>query len=253
MRKSKREPEAPVTAEAQPTVLSTVDLTQTLEYGAYRQQLDTYQARLYRLTSKARKRGLANVWVFEGWDAAGKGGVIRRLTAAMDPENYRVFPIAAPTEEESAHPYLWRFWRRLPRAGIVTIFDRSWYGRVLVERVEGFARPAEWQRAYYEINDFEEQLYEHGILLLKFWLHIDPDEQLQRFQERETTPYKKYKMTEDDYRNRDQWPAYEQAVHEMVAQTSTACAPWHLVASQNKRWARIEVLKTICRALKRRL
>jgi polyphosphate kinase 2 (PPK2 family) len=191
--------------------------------------------------------------VFEGWDAAGKGGVIRRLTAAMDPENYTLFPISAPTEEEKAHPYLWRFWRRLPRAGKVAIFDRSWYGRVLVERVEDFARQSEWQRAYYEINDFEEQLYEHGILLLKFWLHIDPDEQLQRFQERETTPYKKYKMTEDDYRNRDQWPAYEQAVHEMVAQTSTACAPWHLVASQNKRWARIEVLKTICRALKRRL
>jgi polyphosphate kinase 2 (PPK2 family) len=188
--------------------------------------------------------------VFEGWDAAGKGGVIRRLTAAMDPENYNLFPVAAPTEEEKAHPYLWRFWRRLPRAGKVAIFDRSWYGRVLVERVEGFADQSEWQRAYYEINDFEEQLYEHGILLLKFWLHIDPDEQLRRFQARETTPYKKYKMSEEDYRNRDQWLAYEHAVHDMVAQTSTACAPWHLVASQNKRWARVEVLKSIGRSLK---
>jgi len=249
-RQSKRKPEPLVTSEAQPTILSTVDLTQTLEYDSYRQKLDTYQARLYRLTSKARERGLSSVWVFEGWDAAGKGGVIRRLTAAMDPENYHLFPIAAPTEEEQAYPYLWRFWRRLPRAGKVAIFDRSWYGRVLVERVEGFARQSEWQRAYYEINDFEEQLYEHGIVLLKFWLHLDPDEQLRRFQARETTPYKKYKITEEDYRNRDQWLAYEHAVHDMVAQTSTACAPWHLVASQNKRWARVEVLKTICRSLK---
>ena len=249
-RKSKRQSELPLTAEAQPTILSTVDLTQTLAYGSYRQKLDTYQAQLYRLTSKARERGLSSVWVFEGWDAAGKGGVIRRLTIAMDPENYNLFPVAAPTEEERAHPYLWRFWRRLPRAGKVAIFDRSWYGRVLVERVEGFAQPSEWQRAYYEINDFEEQLYEHGILLLKFWLHIDPDEQLRRFQERETTAYKKYKITEEDYRNRDKWPAYEHAVHDMVAQTSTSCAPWHLVASQNKRWARVEVLKIICRGLK---
>jgi polyphosphate kinase 2 (PPK2 family) len=193
------------------------------------------------------------VLVFEGWDAAGKGGVIRRLTAAMDPEHYNVFPVSAPTPEELAHPYLWRFWRRLPRAGYLTIFDRSWYGRVLVERVEGLATVSAWQRAYSEINDFEEQLCDRGIVLLKFWLHIDPDEQLRRFQERENTPYKKYKITQEDYRNRDQWPLYEQAVHDMVLHTSTDYAPWHLIPSNNKRWARIEVLKTYCQQLEKRL
>ncbi len=239
--------------DAPPLLLDTVDLTQSLSRDTYREQLEQNQARLHRLTQKAQKRGLSCVWVFEGWDAAGKGGVIRRLSAAMDPEHYHLHPIAAPTVEEKAHHYLWRFWRRLPRAGNVTIFDRSWYGRVLVERIERFASDPEWQRAYQEINDFESQLYERGILLLKFWLHIDADEQLRRFQEREATPYKKYKITAEDYRNREQWVAYEQAVHDMVNQTDHIHAPWHLVASNDKRWARIEVLKAICDSLKSNL
>ncbi|WP_089719049.1 polyphosphate:AMP phosphotransferase [Candidatus Entotheonella palauensis] len=235
------------------TILDTVDLSKSLPRSDYRRQRTTYQGQLSRLSDQAAAQGLSSVLVFEGWDAAGKGGVIRRLTAAMDPEIYNVFPVAAPTPEELAHPYLWRFWRRLPRAGDVTIFDRSWYGRVLVERVEGFASDSEWQRAYSEINDFEEQLCDSGIVLLKFWLHIDPDEQLRRFQARETMPYKKYKITEEDYRNRDQRLHYEQAVHDMILRTSTEHAPWHLVPSNNKRWARIEVLKTYCQQLVQRL
>ena len=236
-----------------PTILDTVDLSQALPRSDYRKRLASGQHRLSRLGRKAHARGVSTVLVFEGWDAAGKGGVIRRLTAAMDPEHYGVIPIAAPSPEERAHHYLWRFWRRLPQAGHMTLFDRSWYGRVLVERVEGFAREAEWGRAFGEINDFEEQLTESGVILLKFWLHIDADEQLKRFRKREATPYKKHKITEEDYRNRDQWAAYEQAVHEMVARTSTTDAPWHLIASKDKRWARIQVLDTVCKRLKQAL
>ena len=186
-------------------------------------------------------------------DRIREGGVIRRLISAMDPVNLQIVAIAAPTEEEKAHHYLWRFWRHLPRAGRVLIFDRSWYGRVLVERIEGFASEPEWRRAYSEINAFEEQLSEHGILLMKFWLHIDPDEQMRRFQARLETPYKKFKMTEEDYRNREKWRDYELALHEMVQRTSTEYAPWHLVSANNKPWARVEVLKLHCRQLKRRL
>jgi polyphosphate kinase 2 (PPK2 family) len=233
------------------TILDTVALTPSLRRDTYRTRLQRYQARLSRLTKKAREQGVSSVLVFEGWDAAGKGGVIRRITAAIDPEAYRVIPVAAPTQEEQAHHYLWRFWHHLPRRGRVVIFDRSWYGRVLVERIEGFATESEWQRAYSEINDFEAQLSEHGILLLKFWLHIDPDEQLRRFQTRQALPYKQYKITDDDYRNRDKWHDYELATHDMVAHTSTEYAPWHLVPSKDKRWARIDVLKTYCRNLKR--
>jgi polyphosphate kinase 2 (PPK2 family) len=171
----------------------------------------------------------------------------------MDAADYRIVPIAAPSEEEKAHHYLWRFWQQLPRAGSMLIFDRSWYGRVLVERVEGFAHADEWQRAYTEINDFEEQLAEHGMVVLKFWLHIDPAVQLRRFKEREKTPYKKYKITAEDYRNREKWDDYVVAVNEMVARTSTDTAPWKLVAANDKRWARVEVLKTICQGLKRAL
>ncbi len=196
-------------------------------------------------------RRVSSVVVFEGWDAAGKGGAIRRLTGAMDAADYRVVSIAAPTDEEKAHHYLWRFWRQLPRAGRMLIFDRSWYGRVLVERVEGFAREDEWRRAYAEINDFEEQLVEHGIPVFKFWLHIDPDEQLRRLEARAHTPYKKYKLTDEDYRNREKWPAYTVAVNEMVARTSTEIAPWHLVPANDKRHARVAVLEAVCDGLKR--
>jgi polyphosphate kinase 2 (PPK2 family) len=190
---------------------------------------------------------------FEGWDAAGKGGAIRRITKALDARRYQTISVAAPTDEEKARHYLWRFWRRLPRAGHVTIFDRTWYGRVLVERVEGFASEDEWQRAYGEINDFEELLCERGIVLFKFWLHIDKDEQLRRFEQREQTPYKQYKITEEDYRNREKWPQYEVAVDEMVRRTSTRRAPWTLVESNDKRYARCKVLETVADRLQEAL
>jgi len=231
------------------TILDKVDLTLEIEKAEYGKALKRWQSRLNRLTRQALERGVSTVLLFEGWDAAGKGGIVRRLTAAMDASLYRVIPVAAPTDEERAHHYLWRFWRQLPRAGHVAIFDRSWYGRVLVERVEGFAREAEWRRAYAELNDFEEQLCEHGIVLLKFWLHIDRDEQLRRFQKREQTPFKKFKITEEDYRNRERWPAYELAANEMIERTSTEIARWTLVPANDKRWARIAVLRTVCRAV----
>jgi polyphosphate kinase 2 (PPK2 family) len=196
---------------------------------------------------------VSSVLVFEGWDAAGKGGVIRRITQAMAVRDYRIVPIAAPTEEERVRHYLWRFWRQLPPAGQMLIYDRSWYGRVLVERVEGFAAEPVWRRAFEEINDFEAQLAEHGLVVQKFWLHIDPDEQLRRFKAREQTAYKKYKITEEDYRNRAKWDVYVSAVNEMVARTSTTHAPWHLVAANDKPSARIQVLKAVCSALKARL
>jgi polyphosphate kinase 2 (PPK2 family) len=187
--------------------------------------------------------------VFEGWDAAGKGSAIRRVTEGMDPRLYRVVSSAAPTDEERAHHYLWRFWRHLPRAGRTTIFDRSWYGRVLVERVEGFAREDEWMRSYLEINDFEEQLAQHGVVLSKFWIHIGKNEQLRRFKQREEVSFKRYKITPEDWRNREKWEPYEAAINDMVAHTSTACAPWTLVAGNDKKFARIQILKTFCKNL----
>ena len=240
---------APPSVQDSHTILDRVDLSATLDEKSYDKQLARCQARLNALTDRALARGRASVLVFEGWDAAGKGGTIRRVTQAIDASNYTVVPIAAPTDEEKSHHYLWRFWRRLPRAGHMTIFDRSWYGRVLVERVEGFARPDEWMRAYAEINDFEEHLAEHGVALLKFWLHIDPDEQLRRFKARENTPFKHYKITEEDYRNRGKRNAYEEAVNDMIARTSTRLAPWTIVPINDKRYGRIEVLRTICKRL----
>ncbi len=191
--------------------------------------------------------------MFEGWDAAGKGSAIRRVTQSIDARLYKVILIAAPTDEEAAHHYLWRFWRHIPLDGYVSIYDRSWYGRVLVERVEKFARDDEWQRAYTEINHFERQLTEHGIVLVKFWLHISPEEQYRRFKEREKTPWKYYKITEEDWRNRDKWQDYKLAVNDMVEHTSTAAAPWNLIAANDKKFARIEILKTVCRMLEKQL
>ncbi len=227
------------------SVLDRVDLSARLAEAEYERQLARQQATLSRLAWEAHARRRSLVLVFEGWDAAGKGSAIRRVTQALDPRLYRVVGIAAPTDEERAQHYLWRFWRHLPRAGFVTIFDRSWYGRVLVERVEGFARPDEWQRAYHEINAFEEQLVGHGILLAKFWLHLSPAEQLRRFKERQTVAYKRHKITDEDWRNRKKWPDYRRAVDEMVARCSTEFAPWTLVAGDDKRHARIQILKTV--------
>lgn len=240
-------------ATAELSLLGSMDLDGRLAKEDYRRQKSEYQGRLSRLTRKLRSERRSSIVVFEGWDASGKGGVIRRITPAMDARNYRVIPIAAPTDEEKAHHYLWRFWRQLPRDGKVTIYDRSWYGRVLVERVEGYACREEWMRAYSEINDFEEDLTEHGIVLLKFWLHISKDEQLRRFEDRKNTAYKRYKITDEDYRNREKWHLYEQAVDEMVTRTSTEYAPWHLIPANDKYHARIEVFRRICRAYEKAL
>jgi polyphosphate:AMP phosphotransferase len=235
------------------SILDTVDLTRKVSEGLYEKKLARLQGRLSRLARDAWEKKVSSVVVFEGWDAAGKGGSIRRLTAAMDARLYRVVPIAAPTDEERAHHYLWRFWRHIPRAGLVTIFDRSWYGRVLVERVEGFAPEPDWQRAYSEIGEFESELVEHGITLVKFWIHISQAEQLRRFEERKATAYKQHKITEEDWRNREKWNAYEAAVGDMVARTSTRRAPWTIVAGNDKRLARIQVLETFCERLEKAL
>ncbi len=231
------------------TILDTVDLSSKLDKAEYDARFERALSRLKVRTLEAKARGITSLIVLEGSDAAGKGSVIRRLTRAMNAQLYRIVQIAAPSAEEKARHYLWRFWIRLPRAGHVVVFDRSWYGRVLVERVEGFATEPEWRRAYSEINEFEEQLWEGGCLLLKFWLHVDPDEQLRRFEERERTPFKQYKITEEDYRNRAKRPEYEIAANEMIARTSTEFAPWHLVPSNDKRRARIQVLETYADAL----
>jgi polyphosphate:AMP phosphotransferase len=246
-------PMVTVAPERGASVLSTVDLTKSLSREEYKKRLEKRQRKLFELTQEAKQEGVSTILAFEGWDAAGKGGVIRRITRATDSRSSRTIPVAAPNDEEDARHYLWRFWRQLPRAGRLLIFDRSWYGRVLVERVEGFAREDEWRRAYSEINDFEEQLCEFGMVVLKFWLHIDPEEQLARFEAREQTPYKKYKITNEDYRNREKWGHYEAAVDEMVERTSTSHAPWHLIPSNDKRYARVATLETICDALEKRL
>jgi polyphosphate:AMP phosphotransferase len=235
------------------TVLTRLDMGKCMERTEYRKQLEKYQARLNLLHRQARERKISTILVFEGWDAGGKGGAIRRINAALDARDFQVLAIAAPTDEERAQHYLWRFWRHLSRAGRVTTFDRSWYGRVLVERVEGFAAEEEWRRAYAEINDFEYQLTEYGIVLVKFWIHITRDEQERRFQAREETPYKRWKLTEEDWRNREKWDAYELAVHDMVERTSSRPAPWVLVEGNDKRYARIKVLKEVCRHWERAL
>ena len=239
----------PVPAEI--NVINTLDLDQKLEREEYAERLKREQARLGRLARRLTASDLAAVLVFEGGDASGKGGCIRRVVAPLDARFYRVTPIASPSDEEKVRPYLWRFWRRLPGRGQFALYDRSWYGRVLVERVEGFCAPDEWQRAYSEINAFEEQLVASGILVFKFWLATSPDEQLRRFEERKHTAYKRYKLTPEDWRNRDKWPAYEAAACDMVERTSTEIAPWKLVAANDKFHARIEVLETLTRGLER--
>ncbi|NBC34417.1 MAG: polyphosphate:AMP phosphotransferase [Alphaproteobacteria bacterium] len=230
----------------QPSVLHVLDMRPAVTAKEAKKGLRKETARLNSLYRQARTEGISTVVVFEGWDAAGKGGAIRRLTAAIDARDYLVIQTAAPTDEERQHHYLWRFWRHLQRAGRVTIFDRSWYGRVLVERVEGYAAVEEWSRAYAEINDFERDLAEHGILVVKFWLHITPEEQLRRFERRAEIPYKRWKLTEEDWRNREKWPAYEAAVNDMVQRTSTRTAPWILVEADDKPSARLKVVRTLC-------
>ncbi len=229
--------------------LLSLSLENKLSQPSYEKKRDKWLGRLNKVVRAAGQERRSIVWVFEGWDAAGKGGAIRRLTDAIDARDFRVIPVSKPNDEEKAHHYLWRFWRHLPRAGMVTIYDRSWYGRVLVERLEGFAAESEWRRAYRELNEFERELAEHGVIVLKFWLHIAKDEQLRRFRDREATLYKRHKMDAEDWRNRRKWSSYEIAVGDMLALTSSRHAPWHLVSANNKRHARLEIIKTSCRQI----
>lgn len=232
-------------------MLNTVDLTKRLTKEEYREQLLWYQVELRKLAFHLYQEKRLLIIVYEGWDAAGKGGSIRRVTERIDPRGYQVYSIGVPEGDDKKHHYLWRFWRRLlpPDEKQILIFDRSWYGRVLVERVEGFASEAEWTRAYYEINDFERQLTDAGIIVVKFWLHISQKEQLRRFEERQQTPYKAWKLTDEDWRNREKWSLYEDAVNEMLVRTSTLNAPWVVVEGNDKHYARVKVLREVVQLL----
>jgi polyphosphate kinase 2 (PPK2 family) len=230
-------------------LLRALRLKRPMSKPEYKTQYAKWRKRLELASRHKDFRSISVVGVFEGQDASGKGGAIRRITRALDARLYRTIATAAPTEEERAQPYLWRFWRHVPRRGHFTLYDRSWYGRVLVERVEGFAAERDWRRAYSEINDFEQALVGHRIVVVKFWLAISTEEQLRRFREREKVSFKRFKITPEDWRNRKKWDEYETAVCDMVDRTSTRIAPWTLVEADNKHYARIKVLKTLCRAL----
>lgn len=231
--------------------LSHTDLSLSLGKAEYLERLKKAQSQLLRLQQLALHTQQSTIIVFEGWDAAGKGGAIRRLVRPLDARQYKLIPVAAPNDEERARHYLWRFWQHLPRAGHLCVFDRSWYGRVLVERVEGFAAAQEWQRAYQEIQHFEHALVESGVRLIKFWLHISDEEQLARFKARQADPLKSWKLTDEDWRNREQRAAYSQAVEDMLARTSSAQAPWVVVAANDKRHARVQVIESVCRHMLR--
>ncbi len=239
--------------ESPASLLKDVDLSRTLKKSDYRKALKKYQTRIKKLEFEIYRRRIPVVLVYEGWDAAGKGGNIKRLVESMDPRGYEVIPVSAPSNFELNHHYLWRFWNRMPKSGHIAIFDRSWYGRVLVERVEGFCSESEWKRAYREINEMEEHLANFGAVMLKFWMHIDKEEQLNRFTERKNNPHKRWKLGDEDWRNREKWDAYEEAVEEMIHRTGTPNAPWVIVESNSKYYARIKVLKTVTRKLESRL
>lgn len=226
-------------------MLNTIDLSHTLEHEEYKQSLIKYQVALHDLAYQVYVQQRPVIMVFEGWDAAGKGGAIRRITEKIDPRGFVVYPIAAPKGDSAVRHYLWRFWRRLPETGQIAIFDRSWYGRVIVERIEGFCTEPEWKRAYREINYFERQLVDFGTILFKFWIHISPEEQLNRFTAREADKLKAWKLTDEDWRNREKWAEYAAAVNEMLLKTSTITAPWTVVEGDSKYYARIKILKTI--------
>jgi polyphosphate:AMP phosphotransferase len=246
-------PEASVSVPASPDAagspLATVDLSASIDRDEYEKRLEEAQGRLRLLEHEIYMRRIPVIVLYEGWDAAGKGGNIRRLTRKLDPRGYEVIPVGAPNDVERAHHYLWRFWNALPKAGHMAIFDRSWYGRVLVERVEGFCTEAEWSRAYGEINDFERQVANFGTVIVKFWLHIDGDEQLRRFEARQTTEHKQWKITEEDWRNRERWGDYREAVEEMLLRTSTPSAPWNVIAANSKRHARVACIEAVVRAI----
>ncbi len=238
---------------SEPDFLAKVDLNSKLDRDEYKVRLRQAQVELRKLQLEIFKKHLPVLVIFEGWDAAGKGGAIKRLTDTLDPRSYQVHAFAAPTEEEHRYHYLWRFWRKLPARGTIGIFDRTWYGRVLVERIEGFANEVEWRRAYQEINEFEAQLVHADYVIVKFWLHISPEEQLRRFEERQQNPFKQYKLTQEDWRNREKWDVYAVAVNQMVARTSTASAPWTVVPGDDKYYARVKIIETVIAAIKSKL
>lgn len=246
-------PIEPLPEALEPRILETSDLSLRLTADDYDRKLKRYQKRLRELEYEIYTRRVGVMVIYEGWDAAGKGGNIRRLVARLDPRGYEVVPISAPNDLEKAHHYLWRFWMALPKGGHIAIFDRSWYGRVLVERVEGFATEPQWRRAYHEINEMERNWTNFGCVLVKFWLHIDAAEQLRRFKARQKDQYRQWKITEEDWRNRQKWPLYEPAVEEMLFRTSTPHAPWTIVESNCKWYARVKALRTVCEAIESRL
>ncbi len=231
--------------------LAEVDLSPALTDEEYKKELKKLQKRLGELHNTIYRKKIPVILCYEGWDAAGKGGNIRRIARPLDPRGFDVKPIASPEPHELARQYLWRFWIRLPRSGHVSIFDRTWYGRVMVERLEGFCADDDWKRAYNEINEFERQLTDWGAVVIKFWIHIDQDTQLQRFTDRQNTPEKQWKLTEEDWRNREKWPQYEEAIDEMLQKTSTENAPWYIIESNDKKYARIKALKLVIKALEK--
>ncbi|HCD45393.1 MAG TPA: phosphate--AMP phosphotransferase, partial [Lachnoclostridium sp.] len=254
LRGERKEKESPVRSEKfQNGVLSGVDLSKTMTKEAYKKEINRLEEKLESLHSQIYRLRIPVVLGFEGWDAAGKGGAIKRLTSHLDPRGYKVYPTSAPNDLERVHHYLWRFWNHVPKAGHIAIFDRTWYGRVLVERIEGFCSEAEWKQAYQEINEMENHLANAGAVVIKFWLHIDKDEQEKRFKEREENPSKQWKITEEDWRNREKWDQYESAVNEMLVRTSTTYAPWVVVEGNCKYYARIKVLKTVVEALEAKI
>lgn len=239
--------------EFQESLLAKADLSKKLSKKQYKERLKELQGKMERLHGELYRRRIPVVLGFEGWDAGGKGGAIKRLTEHMDPRGYVVNPTASPNDIEKAHHYLWRFWRAMPKAGHIAIFDRTWYGRVMVERIEGFCTTKEWQRAYKEINDMEQDLVNAGAIVLKFWMQIDKDEQAARFKARQENPEKQWKITDEDWRNREKWDQYEEAVNEMLIRTSTPHAPWVVVEGNCKYYARIKVLETVVHAIEERL
>jgi polyphosphate:AMP phosphotransferase len=242
-----------ITRHVSPTILDKVDLSLKLDKKKYELELKKYSVKMRELEFKIYKARIPVVVAYEGWDAGGKGGNIKRLISALDPRGYEVVPIAAPSQEEKAHHFLWRFWNQIPKAGHITVFDRTWYGRVMVERVEGFCAEDEWRRAYQEIKEFEGNLAEFGAVICKFWIHISKQEQLRRFKERKTTDYKSWKITDEDWRNRDKWDRYLESVLDMLENTSTTYAPWTVIEGEDKYWARIKALRVVSEAIERRL
>ena len=231
--------------------LSEISLDKEISEEEYKKELKNLQSKLSELHNRLYRRKIPVVIAYEGWDAAGKGGNIKRIAGALDPRGYEVHPIASPEPHEKARHYLWRFWTRLPKTGHIAIFDRTWYGRVMVERLEGFCSENDWMRAYNEINEFEKELHDWGAVIIKFWVQIDKDTQLERFNERQNTPEKQWKITDEDWRNRDKWDAYETAVNEMIQKTSTSYAPWHILESVDKKYARIKALKIVVEELEK--